>query len=194
MLITKGIGTETITDGKKEEAMLYYLYMMADGEITENEEKIFKKICRELKVMADNRKKIIKDCNEYVKGESSVFDVIKKEKIDERAGIAWRVRKDDTSLARMIWNLINLGYADSVYSDEEKEIVNHLVEKWSVEKEVYQEFIDAADTILALNNQKKWIEETFSDDDILDIKEKNIDSEINKIIKDVHLTIEELTM
>lgn len=104
MLKTSGIGLATIgaemvTNGKKEEATLYYLYMMADGEVTENEEKIFKKICRELDVMADDRKIIIKKCNEYLKGEPNVFDAIKKEKIDERAGVAWRVRKDDSSLA-----------------------------------------------------------------------------------------------
>ena len=35
--------------GKREsvEALLYYLYMMADGEVTYSEEKIFDTICKE---------------------------------------------------------------------------------------------------------------------------------------------------
>ena len=56
--------------------------------------------------------------------------------------------KNASDLARIIWNLIKLGYADTVYSEEEKEIVNYLVDKWDISVEVYQEMIDIADTIL----------------------------------------------
>lgn len=183
-----------MTGNKKDEAMLYYLYMMADGEVTDNEEKIFKKICKELSVMAEDKKAVIKKCKELVEREKSAFNAIIVEKIDEKASIDSFFKKDDSRLAHIIWNLVNLGYADSVYSDEEKEIVSHLVDKWSVSLECYQEFVDAAETILALTNQKEWVTYTFSDDDIRVKKEKVIDSEIKKILKDVSLSIEEIIM
>lgn len=53
---------------------------------------------------------------------TDIFRVIVKEKIDDQAGGAFYGLRTDSSLARIIWNLICLGYADSGYSQEEKKI------------------------------------------------------------------------
>lgn len=34
----------------REQAKLYYLYMMSDGEVSEKEENLFKEICRSLEL------------------------------------------------------------------------------------------------------------------------------------------------
>ncbi len=179
---------------KNEEATLYYLYMMADGEVSYSEEKIFETICKELELNQDERNSVIEKCKELVGDSASVFDVIVKQQIDEQAGREWYGLRDASVLARIVWNLVNLGFADSFFSDEEKKIVNYLKEKWSVNLEVYQEFVDTANTILALKEQKKWIASTFSKSSARDKREKDVDVEIVQLLNDVKLTIKELTM
>lgn len=179
---------------RNEEATLYYLYMMADGDISNSEEKIFDEICKELYIHTDEKNSVIEKCKSLVASKTDIFSIIVREKIDEQAGRGLSGLKDASSLARVIWNLVNLGYADSYFSDEEKKIVHYLVDKWSVSLEVYQELVDTADTILALTKQKEWISSTFSKGSIRDKKEKKVDSEIKWLLEDVKLTIQELIM
>lgn len=87
-----------------------------------------------------------------------------------------------------------MGYADSGYSQEEKKIVEYLVDKWSAKPEVYQEFIDIADTMLALTKQKRWLEDNFSVGAEKDKKEKDIDMEMKRLWDDAKLTIDEIMM
>ena len=185
---------------QKEEAMLYYLYMMSDGEFSYSEEKLFDEICKELKLDEEDKQFVITRCREMAKGREmakdpeAALDIIVSEKLDEQVGQRWSGLKDASTLARIIWNLVNLGYADTHYSDEEKKIVSYLLEKWSINKEVYQEMVDTSETIRALMKQKEWIISTFAEGSTRDEKRKKIDSEINTMFSDIKLTIEELTM
>lgn len=181
-------------DNTMEEGKLYYLFMMADGEVSYSEEKIFNQICKELGIESETKKEIIKNCKDKVKASKDVFSVIVREKIDEEAGNNWFGLRDTSSLARIIWNLIDLGYADSAYSNEEKKIVNYLVDKWSVDEEILQEFVDTADTMLALSKQKEWILSVLPKGPERDKKEKQTDEQIKEMLEDVKLTISELTM
>ena len=176
------------------EATLYYLYMMADGEVSYSEEKIFDEICKELNIDTDEKNLVIEKCKEVASEKTDVFDIMVREKIDEQAGKGWFGLRDQSSLVRIIWNLVNLGYADSFYSDEEKKIVSYLVAKWSISSDVYQELVDTADTMLALSKQREWIASTFSKGSLRDKKEKEVDFEMKQLLDDVKLTIQELTM
>lgn len=188
-----------ISSNPKEEATLYYLYMMADGKVTDSEEKLFIEICKELQVDFEEIHAIIIKCNELLVknfGEREVIDIIVNEKIDEQVEydrLSYGA-KDASSHARIVWNLVNLGYADTFYSHEEKKIVQYLVDKWSINSDIYQEIIDTADTILALTKQKEWIVSTFPNGSIRNEKEKKIDSEIKQFLDDIKLTIQEITM
>lgn len=179
---------------RNEEAMLYYLYMMADGEVSYSEEKIFDTICNELNIDNDEKNSVIEKCKGLVEGTENVFSIIVREKIDDQVGQGWFGLRNASSIARIVWNLINLGFADSNYSDEEKRIVNYLVDKWSVDSAVYQELVDTADTMLALTKQKEWIALTFPKGSIRDKREKDVDVEVMQLLDDVKLTIEEITM
>lgn len=179
---------------RKEEATLYYLYMMADGEVSYSEEKLFDEICRELEVDTDTKNLVIKNCKELTAGTTNMFSIIIREKIDEQAGQNWFGLRNLSSRARIIWNLINLGHADACYSKEEEKIVNYLIDKWDISTEVYQEFVDIADTMLALTKHKEWIQKTFHKGSARDKKEKEVDTEMKQLTDDVKLTIKEITM
>lgn len=183
-------------NNKNEEASLYYLYMMADGNVSYSEEKLFDSICKDLNLDDESKKEIINKCKELSRESSDLFSVMVRERIDEEASNGWMGfgRRDASSLARIIWNLVNLGYADSKYSGEEKKIVKYLVDKWSISQEVIQEFVDTADTILALSKQKEWIATTYGKGNVRDKKEKEVDAQINEMLEDVKLTIKEITM
>lgn len=61
------------------QAKLYYLFMMSDGNVTENEMKIFNTICKELYLDADDKKSIIKECKEICTVEGlTCIEVLKK--------------------------------------------------------------------------------------------------------------------
>lgn len=175
----------------KDEARLYYLYMRADGHVSNDEEKAFGDICKKLRIKAEDQKEIISECEELVKDSTEVLEVIIREKIDKKAK-RWIVSKSAYSLLKIIWNLINLGYADKVYSENKKEIVDYLVRKWNVKEEIYQEMLDTANTIQALRKQKEWIDKVIQNDYERDDKIKRIDVEIEKMLSDLKLTIDEI--
>lgn len=179
---------------KRAEATLYYLYMMSDGKVTYDEEILFDEICKELQVTEEMKRNIISDCKVKARGEHEIFLTIIRDKIDEIAGKSWGRLKDKSSLAKIIWNLVNLGYADKDFSTNERKIVEYLINKWSIPKEIYIEFVDIAETILSLIQEKEWIRKTFALGSERDKKEQNIEKDIKKLKKDVDLTIEELTM
>ena len=56
------------------------------------------------------------------------------------------------------------------------------------------EFVDIAETILSLIQEREWTRKTFALGSERDKKEQNIEKDIKKLKKDVDLTIEELTM
>ncbi len=177
-----------------EEAKLYYLYMLADGEVNSREWTKFDQICKELKIKPDTEKVIIRACINSEKQSQDLLNVIINEKIDEKAGRGMFGVQNASSQARIIWNLVDLGYADREYSNEEKRIVNYLVDKWSVNSVILQEFADTADTILALTRQKSWIYNQFPRGAERDKREKKVDNQIMELLEDVKLTIKELTM
>ena len=197
---------------KEDEAKLYYLYMMADGKVSKEEKKIFQRICMGFEIKADDRHAIIKEYEDLMEYEDLVFEaieklgeglvVVKEIEIEIPAVLGgnmsstinpqWKAYVDVKRSARMIWNLVNIGYADSVYSPAEKKIVNYLVEKLEVKPEVYKEFIDIADTMLALNKQRQWIQMTYTQENVIAKKENQIDQEMKLLADQVELTIQEL--
>ena len=179
-------------NGRVEEAMLYYLYMMSDGEITYSEEKLFDKICCELELTTDDKINIASSCSKIAVDPESVKGFVRGDRFGEL--IEWMIDTGNASnVARIVWNLVNLGYADKQYSEKEKQIVSYLVERWKVNQEVYREMIDTAETILSLEEQKEWLLKTFSSSE-RDKREKTIDVAIKKLFEDMKITIEELTM
>ena len=183
---------------KEDEAKLYYLYMMADGKVSQEEKKIFQRICMEFEIKADDRHAIIKEYEDLMEYEDLVFEAIEKlggntaSYVSSTINRQWKAYVDAKRGARMIWNLVNIGYADSVYSPAEKKIVNYLVEKLEVKPEVYKEFIDIADTMLALNKQRQWIQMAYTQENVIVKKENQIDQEMKLLADQVELTIQEL--
>ncbi len=177
---------------KNPEAVLYYLYMMADGEISYSEEKIFDVLCKEMNVVEDDQKEILEECQRLAPEKSYVlyqlYESSLLKQLEDKRTLFWKLTKWEKR--EIIWNLINIGYADSEYSEDEKKIVDFLLQKWEISRTFYQELIDIADTMLSLSKEKEWVVANFNGHE-RDIKEKYLDEQIKKLFEDVQLTIEE---
>ena len=157
--------------GKLQQLKIYFLFMYADGESSPSETKYlndilaksslskesvqeFQIFCGQmtLKLSTGNRKTIISEIDEML-----------GEKKSSRYAVNFyhgAIDGSKTMQAQTIWTLINLGYADSEYSEAEKAVVNHLIERWEMDPILVAELNDTAETILALASQKEWIQTT----------------------------------
>lgn len=180
----------------REQAKLYYLYMMSDGEVSDREKKLFDKICKELHFDADDKKSIKRECREISKEEKmSCIEVVKKNAEETYMYGVLEIDLDknvsDEDKAKIIWNLVNLGYADLHFTSDEREVVDYLREYWEFSDSIYQEMIDVAETCLDLVKHKLWIE-GLPDTDYKLEKIKQVKKDIKFVQKTILTTITEI--
>lgn len=178
------------------QAKLYYLYMMSDGDISAGEKKLFNKICQELCLETEDKKRIRQECNEIIKKEKrTCIEVIKKNMEEPliygvlNINFYKYISKEDR--AKILWNLVNLGYADSYFTSNEKEIVDFIREYWKIPDNLYQEMIDIAETCLALEQYKSCLEE-LPDTDYKKKKIKQVKKDLKYVQEMVIATISEI--
>ena len=178
------------------QAKLYYLYMMSDGEVSDDEKKLFNKICKELYLDADDKKRIKQECGEISKEKKmTCIEVVKKNAKESDMYGVLDIDLDkyisDEDKAKIIWNLINLGYADSHFTIDERMIVDYLKKYWKLSNSIYQEMIDVAETCLSLEKHKLWIE-GLPDTDYKLEKIKQVKKDLKYVQKMILTTISEI--
>ena len=97
----------------------------------------------------------------------------------------------DEDKAKILWNLINLGYADAHFTIDEREVVDYLREYWEIPDSLYQEMIDVAETCLALEKHKLWIE-GLPDTDYKLEKIKQVKKDLKHVQETILTTISEI--
>lgn len=178
------------------QAKLYYLYIMSGGDVSDGEKKLFDKICKELYLDADDQKRIKQECNEICKEEKmTCIEVVEKNAEEPYMYGTLDINLDkyvsDEDKARILWNLVNLGYADSHFTIDEREVVDYLREYWEIPDSIYQEMIDVAETCLALEKHKLWIEELPDTDYKLE-KIKQVKKDLKYVQETILTTISEM--
>lgn len=178
------------------QAKLYYLYMMSDGEISDSEMKLFDKICEELYIDEEDKKRIELQCNEIIKEKKrTCIEVIEKNAagsyISDTFDIDLNKYGSDEDIAKIIWNLVNLGYADYHFTIDERKVVDYLRAYWNFPDSIYQEMIDIAETSLALEKHKLWIKE-LPDSDYKLKKIKQVNKDLEQVQETIFTTISEI--
>ncbi len=171
----------------RQQAKLYYLYMMSDGDISDNEKRLFGTICKKLQLDADDKKHIMAECKEITDQEGlNCIEVIRKNAKESYVfgalDIGLTGYASDKDKAVILWNLINLGYSDALFSSQEKETVDFLREYWQIPEFLYSEMMDVAETCLALEMYKQWVDTLPETEDKL--------KKLDQIKKDIKLTQE----
>lgn len=180
------------------ELKIYYLYMLADGKCTEAESERFASICNSMDVDADDKEEVISFCEEAVRsgGRDNSTKIIRKiTKLladDENSVMGFgSINMDKETQTKIIWTLINLGYADVEYSDPEQKVVSFLADYWEMNGAVLTDMIDTAETILALTKRKEWIKTTTKPYDTINASISEIDKSIERMIRNVEILISE---
>ena len=199
---------------------LYYLFMLADGECTDNELKLLDKIVEPMELKKKEREAIRKFAeNIFLTGSSddscstdddyytanndySTYNedyselVIKhiKELLSEK-GYAKKFYRsqcgDKVEEARMLSTLINLGYADVSYSKPEKKVVAFLKKYWEADDAMIQAMIDTADTLLIMTKQKEWLQTTDQQYCVIRDSIQEVDDNINRLFNNIEVLISE---
>ncbi|MSS20530.1 hypothetical protein [Pseudoramibacter porci] len=56
---------------------------------------------------------------------------------------------------QLLWNLIVVSYSDGLHSDTEQRIIDAIMRKWDISDAVLQEMLEAMETLLAIQSEKK---------------------------------------
>lgn len=155
--------------GKLQQLKICFLFMHADGESSPSETKYLNDILSKSNLSEESLQEFQAFCGQMTLKMSTGNSKTVISEIDELLGekrSGWwpfmfgSIDGSKTMQAQTVWTLINLGYADSEYSESEKQVVNHLIERWEMDPILLAEFNDTADTILALTLQKQWVQNT----------------------------------
>lgn len=155
--------------GKLQQLKICFLFMHADGESSPSETKYLNDIVSKGNLSKESLQEFQAFCGQMTLKMSTGNSKTVISEIDEllgekRAGLLsfvfGSIDGSKTMQAQTIWTLINLGYADSEYSEPEKQVVDHLIKRWEMDPILVAEFNDTANTILALTLQKQWVQNT----------------------------------
>lgn len=171
----------------------YYLFMLADGRCSAGENDKFDKICQTMKADDKDKQEVIDYCNKTI----SVFSddnsaMVTAEISNLLSAYGSFLEKSDE--AEVIWNLINLAYADGEYSEPEKRVVTFLKNCWKIDDATFSDFIDTAETMLALETEKQWFKKTGKNFDETVAKIHGIDDTISRLAQNVGLLISEVDL
>ena len=143
---------------KEAKLKLYYLFMLADGEATENEEEQLAAIRDAMGITEGDIKKIKRSYEHLTvipRGDYSDLVIGEIDKMLTGEEKTWwdPINRNKRKQALVVWTLIDLGHADGDYSEPEKKVVAHLVNKWSFDKDMLATMLETAETMLTLKAQ-----------------------------------------
>lgn len=148
----------TKNHAKLQQLKIYFLFMNADGELSPGETELLGTITKDQPDdLAEGFQAFCgrMTLQQFAGGKEATIHQIAAV-LEEKTDLS----TDKVLQAETIWTLINLGNADGVYSEVEKEIVSYLARRWDVDPILMAELNDTADALLALEAEKAWIQST----------------------------------
>lgn len=190
---------------KLKQLKIYFFFMYVDGKISPAETRClneiltksdlskkslqeFQNFCSQkaYEMSIGNPKIIIPEIDKILRKKSS-DPFVSKDKYSYRLS-------SEVMEAQTIWTLINLGYADSEYSESEKQITDHLIRLWKINPDLVAEFNDTADAIFACTLQKQWIQNTTRPYTEINNIVQELDRNITTMLVNVEMSISEVNV
>ncbi len=181
------------SDDESIQVKIYTLFLLSDGKETREELNYLNTICKELEIETSEKRKILAECRKTIVHDKDNSEIIiqKLEDLLSEDGLWTSIDSDSRMQNKVIWTLINLGYADQEYSKPEQKIVQYLVDRWKINPAILAEFVDTAETILALTKQKLWFKEMGKSDQKIKTNLREINRRIKLMFDNVQVTISE---
>lgn len=177
---------------KRLQFKIYALFLMADGQWRRGEQDCLNTICKEMELDESVKREIITYCRGLgiTKGDNS-DEVIQE--IDKALSGAFMsgFSYDSCLQVETVWTMINLGYAEQEYSESEKRVVRHLIEKWEIKPEIVLELADTAETILLLTKHADWLKTIGLPYDETKKRLETVEQQIKLMFDNIQATISE---
>lgn len=179
-------------DNKSAIKTFYYL-LAIDGIIAEEEMDKFYEIGKEIDPQEFDSYKysIVSDCEKQIKGisgDEDYYEII-QESIDE---IISKSEPDKYISTRLvIWNLLVIAYADSIYEEREKKLIRHIARITDLENSVLFEMEQLISTSLDVSKELEWLNQSDKSYaqirpivDEIEKRQANIASSVKALIED----------
>ena len=182
--------------GQKIQFKIYALFLLADGQWRDEEQNFLNTISKEMELDESVQREVMREVTTYCQGveitKGDHSDGIIRE-IDKMltGGFASRFKYDPRLQVEIVWTLINLGYADQEYSEAEKRVVRHLIEKWEIKPEIALEFTDTAETNLLLTKHENWLKSIGLPYDETKERLETVEQQIQLMFDNIQATISE---
>lgn len=182
---------------QRTQLKIYAMFMLADGECSAEEQEKLNTIYKEMDIREDIQEEVKECCKglSIKQGDNSKLII---QEIDNLLGgsllglsFFGGLNRDINAQVETVWTLINLGYADTDFSEPERKVVDHLVKKWELKDVLVDELMDTADTILMLTKQKEWIRETAVSYSEREKRIQEVDQKIQRMFDNIKVTISE---
>lgn len=181
--------------GENTAVQICYLFLLADGECSESEEKLFAEACEKNYGMgASSRKLAIQDYEympivEGMDNSTSIMRAIGKILMRDATVVEYMWEKSDK--VRLLWTLINLGYADKEYTEPERKVVEYVAKKFEIAPEDNYALHDIAETMVALVKQKEWVKRSKCSHEEYSKEMSEIDKAMERLKKSVETIVEQ---
>ena len=173
---------------------LYSLFLLSDGEWSPEKKKRLDDIRKNMQISYDSVRDCYTRCKNSKLGDGNHSEwVINEMKQAMRRSLSYQDYDKDyiNRYVKIVWNMINLSFANGEYSEAEREVVQYLAKRWRIKSLIMMELIDTAETIVMLNKLKMWKQTTAQPGENTDERIKDIEKQIQCMYKNVQATIEE---
>lgn len=192
-VVAGALGGFTKTMTGKALAKICYLFMLADGQSSDTEKKLFTQVCKKVfDVDANTRERIEEECEKIPVDEGpdnwrmairEIGKVMDEEHLDN-----WLEKNECTLL---LWTLINIGYADTEYSKPERIVTDYVAKEFKIAQEDYYALQDIAETMTSLVEQKEWLKLAKCTHEEFSEEMNKIDETMKRLEKSIATIVEQ---
>ncbi|MDA3049545.1 hypothetical protein OFO03_03850 [Campylobacter sp. JMF_02 ED1] len=153
----------------KDKLILLLLAINIDG-ITDEEKGLLREIAKQYAVSEKNMLKVKSEVNSLLGSGEPVGEIFKIciQEAMERS-------YDKMDNMQFLWTLVNMGFIDGDYSDNERSLVNLYCEFARLDKIFAREFEDIAKAMVAVVEQKKFLQNSKINSQKSEILSKELD-------------------
>ncbi|MBR3158023.1 MAG: TerB family tellurite resistance protein [Atopobiaceae bacterium] len=141
---------------------IYYYLMSADGELHESELERFNDICNEYGMSdATKKEQLSAELNaKLLEHASSISPLVSAMACVDAALYAPSALGEGESpiTARLLlWNMLAIAFADDTFDDSERELINHIANRFGVSETILLEMQDCLMTMADIEREERWV-------------------------------------
>jgi hypothetical protein len=171
--------------------IIYYL-IISDGQINDDEKEQFNAIGQSMIDHFENVQSDITRKGDDIlshAGEKAYSDLVYEAVILDLEHDHIESPEQSIKARQLLWNLIVVSYSDGLHSDTEQRIIEAIMRKWDISDSVLQEMLEAMETLLAIQGEKKRFSKSQRPYAEVQIQVKELENREAIIMQSIHQLI-----